>query len=568
MGALSTRNVPFFRFSDVSIQGYKLSEGKTLRIRSLLIIALSVAVAASIGAKPAAKPAPKEDPKPVQAARPANRLLPAPIAVESLYPELTLIQKIPMMTSPGIEPLYSRTDWEIYREFFGKEADELGKKKASDQIAFARTILAAAEKETQRQGLRRLMALRAMALTVRHKEAFPVTVRGLKLFRESIDINIPSHAAGLYAVSEGIWRRSETPKEQRPHYSVLAARSSVQLALQLVEANQLEAAQSALRQVGRHEISLKKDATLKDNVASVRALVSQSIVMMDYMSERYDAMLSGDASAAMTVYLFARFVRQDAELMAEALRRGSQGAVSSLHQRLAEAEKDPLATYAAGETLQTIASNLPEGVLKHRVLYASLQQYRAYMAADETKDERIKRTRARMAIQAVISDGARGKPVIKPFTDEHDVDLSIAEAPGTLPTQPEPIAPPVMVTTAPATAPAARATTAPAPVLKPAPATAPSQSPLDTTPVIKVTPAGGERPAVMPEPVQIERATTLPATIPSIITNAPGMHVPRSEAPEIRVEIPTTGPASMPAVKPIIVEIAPGQGAAQPATRP
>lgn len=528
-----------------------------MRIKALLIIGLSVASVAALGAKPAAKAPPKVEPKPPAETRAASPLLPAPILVESLYPELATIQKLPMMTPAGFDPLYSRTDWEIYREFFGKEADELSRKKASEQVTFARTILAAAEKETQRQGLRRLLALRAIALTVRHKEAYAVTVRGLKLFRESIDVNIPSHAAGLYAVAEGIWRRSETPKEQRPSYSLLAARSSVQLALLLVEANQLEAAQAAMRQVGRHEITLKKDPNLKETVAGVRALVSQSIMMMEYVGEQYKSMQAGDASAAMTVYLFARFANPDTNLMNEALRRGSQGAVSSLHQRLAEADKDARACYAAGETLQTIGSNLPEGVLKHRVLYAALQQFRAYMAADETKDERIKRTRARIAIQAVISDGARGKPVIKPFTDEHDVDMSLAEAPGTLPASAQP-APQITPATAPATEPATRAATT---------ATAPAHA--EPT-VIRVMPPSGEHPvtATPAEPITIERATpaTMPAAAPAAESNV--MRVPRTDTPEVKVELPTTGPASRPAVKPVIVEIAPGQGAAQPTTRP
>lgn len=477
-----------------------------LRTRVYVALSLCVLSVAAFGAKPARKALVKEAAKPVQE-HPGSRILPAPLALESLYPDLSPVQKLPMMTPAGIEPLYSRTDWEIYREFFGKDADDVGKKKASEQIAFARKLLGAGEKETQRQGLRRLLALRAIALTMRHKDAFPVTVRGVKLFRQSLDVNSPSHIAGLFTAAQGIWRRSETPRDQRPHYSILSARCSVQLALLLTDLNQLEAAQAAIRQVGMHEISLKKEPDLKSDVASVRALVSQSVVMTDYVSERYSAMLAGDTAAAMPVYAYARYAHPDAEMMNQALKYGSQGAVGALNKQLADAQKDPMATFAAGEMLQNIARNVPEGILRHRVLYAALQQYRAFMAADATADERIKRTRARIAIEGVISDGARGKPIITPFADEHDVDLSIAEPPEVL-----------------------------------------------------IVPAS--RPATSTAPATTRGAVLAPAT------RTENVPVLKTSVPEIRVDAPASAPASMPAVKPVLVEITPGRGAAVPATQP
>jgi hypothetical protein len=127
----------------------------------------------------------------------------------------------------------------------------------------------------------------------------------------------------------------------------------------------------------------------------------------------------------MPLYLYARFARPEPGLVRALLNRKGQNAVASLDAILAQAEKDPMVLFTAGEALKNAAANLPEGVLKHRTLYAAWRYYSAFLESPATEHERVNRTLAGIAKQAVISDGAHAAPVLKPF-----------EIPTTAPTQP------------------------------------------------------------------------------------------------------------------------------------
>ncbi len=93
-----------------------------------------------------------------------------------------------------------------------------------------------------------------------------------------------------------------------------------------------------------------------------------------------------------------------------------------------QAAHDPLAYYPLAESLKAAAITLPDGILKHRVLYAAFQSYRTFLAAPQTEAERVKRTMSRMAIQTVAADGASPNPVIRPF----DKPVATIPAPATL----------------------------------------------------------------------------------------------------------------------------------------
>jgi hypothetical protein len=60
---------------------------------------------------------------------------------------------------------------------------------------------------------------------------------------------------------------------------------------------------------------------------------------------------------------------------------------------------------------------MPEGVLRSRTMYASLERYRAFLKSPETQRERVKRTLAVIAIEAEVSEGARKQIEIRPFED-------------------------------------------------------------------------------------------------------------------------------------------------------
>ncbi len=363
-----------------------------------------------------------------------NPLLPAAVGVEGLWPEMTVLQKMPGVAPPGFAPLYTALDWQIYRERFGAEADELARKKASAQVEFAKSLIAAAETEAGaggagHPGLRRLLLVRAAALSYRSRDGQATAAQAVAEYVEGMDVGTPAQVAGLWTMCDTMARYSAVPKDQRAKYSSLAAKANIQLALELLEMGQLDAAQSVIKMLGRHETAVRAEAGLRANAANARALVAQTAAMMDYLGERCAALNSGDISAAMPLYLYARFVNGSPALVAEVLGRAGKGPVRHLEETVREAERDVLGAYAAGEALRTAGADLPEGLLRNRVLYAAVHDFSTYLHSPETERERVKRTLARMALQATLSDGARAAAVIRPFAPPAAARPATGQAP-------------------------------------------------------------------------------------------------------------------------------------------
>lgn len=350
--------------------------------------------------------------------RPAgNPLLPASVEIGGLYPELTLVQKLPAIVPAGFDPLYSADDWQAYREKFGAEADAIGQKRSSGQIEFAGKMIAAAESEevAKKPGLQRILLVRAAAISYRTTGGYATANKAMEQFQRVMDVRVPSHSAALWTVANQVARMAVTPKPERIRYSAIAARANMNLALQLMDMDQIDDAQALVKQLGFHEGWLKGDAATRAQIAQVRTAVRQTGAMMEFLGEKYPLAVKGDDDACMAIYLWARYVKQNAPLAQDIVNRKPSSSVAHLHNLLASAEHDPAATYAAAEALRAVAGNMPDSVLKQRAMYGALMNYRAYLAAPQTAGERVKRTLARMALEGVLADGARGAVTIHPL---------------------------------------------------------------------------------------------------------------------------------------------------------
>jgi hypothetical protein len=350
----------------------------------------------------------------------SNPLLPVQVSADALVPELSTVQKVPMIAPAGFEPLYTTEEWGAYRAAFGEEADNLGRKKSSGIAEFAGRMIAAAEAEAKKgergqRGLARLLCVRAVAVCYRNRDGFPVANRGVETYRSVMDIRQPLQVAGLWAMTNQMSKMAVTPKPERIRYSGIAARADMQLALLLLDADQVEAAEGMIRQIGYHEGWLKGDKAVRAQIAQVRAQVKQTSALMADLATKYEPAVRGDDSALMMIYLYGRYVKGRPELVADLPARKPGSPMAQLAGALAAAEKDTTAAFTAAETLKGVAATLPEGVMKQRTLFAALGYYRAYLNDPRTERERVKRTLARMAVESVIGDGARGPHAIEPM---------------------------------------------------------------------------------------------------------------------------------------------------------
>lgn len=341
------------------------------------------------------------------------------------------MQKLPQIAPQGFEPLYSGEDWQAYQEKFGKDADDVTKRKSSGQAEFAARLIAAAESEEiagKAPGLQRLLLVRAAAISYRTAGGYPTANKAMTAFQRVMDKQVPSHSAALWTVANQMARMSVTPKPERIRYSAIAARANMNLALLLLDMSQVEAASGLVKQLGFHEGWLKSDPATRTMIAQVRGVTTRTATMLDYLGQQYPLALKGDDAACMSIYVWARFVKNNMPLAADVAARKPNSSISALHNALESAAHDPMTTYAAAETLKAVAGNLPDGILKQRTLYAALQNYRAFIKAPETEAERVKRTLALMAIDAVVGDGAKGPSAIRPL------DMAVETQPATQPT--------------------------------------------------------------------------------------------------------------------------------------
>jgi hypothetical protein len=357
---------------------------------------------------------------PPATAQPAshNPLLPPPILLSNLFPDLSLIQTFPTIAPAGFEPLYTADDWKEYRAQFGAEADALKNKRSSVVAEFSKKLTEAAESEsTKRPGLARLLFFRAAAICHRNRDGYEPANRAVMAYQKIMNIHSPTQVGALWTITNAMSKLAVTPKPERIRYSGIAARANTQLAILLLQADQIEAADSIIRQVGYHEGWLKSDPHIRAVIAQTRTVVRQTITMMDYLATQYQPAIKGDDSALMALFIYGRFVKNDPQLVADFPSRKPNSPMAELAAALAAGERDPMANYNAAEMLRNVAQTMPEGVLRSRTMYASLERYRSFLKSPETQRERVKRTLAVMAIETAVSEGARKQIEIRPFDD-------------------------------------------------------------------------------------------------------------------------------------------------------
>jgi hypothetical protein len=363
--------------------------------------------------------------------------------VDGFFVDLGVVQKLPTITPAGFAPLYTEQDWVAYRSAFGAEADAIGRLKSSGVLALAERMIAAAtgpELSTRdwTPGLQRLLLLRAAALVYRNRDGYPTANKAVTAYREVMDKKAPAQVGALWTITNAMSRMAVTPKPERIRYDGIAARANMQLALLLLEADQVEAAEAIIRQVGYHEGWLKSDPDTRAQIAQVRARVNAAATMMDFLATQYEPAVRNDEAALMTVYLYGRFVKGREDLVADLPGRVPNSRLAQLAASITAAQTNPSASFAAAENLRVVASTLPEvpgtTMIKQRTLYAALQHYRAFLNAPQTERDRINRTLARMSLESVIADGARAGTTLDPFAP-HGAD-GAAKVPAGAATQP------------------------------------------------------------------------------------------------------------------------------------
>jgi hypothetical protein len=349
-----------------------------------------------------------------------NPLLPPAVAVEGFFPDLSVQQKAPTVTPAGFEPLYTAEDWQAYREKFGAEADGITRLKSSGILEVAnRWITAAAAPERTgpelAPGVKRLLLLRAAAVCYRNRDGFPTADRAVATYLAMMDKRSAAQVGGLWTVANAMSRMAVTPKPERIRYDGIAAKANMQLALLLVEADQVEAAQGVIKLIGYHEGWLKSDPATRGQIGQVRARVNSVAKMMEYLGAQYGPALRNDEQALMAIYLYGRYVKNNPAVVADLPGRVPNSRLAQLAASIDAAGRDAAAAFPAAENLRVVATTLPDGMLRQRTLYAALQHYRAFLNDPGTERDRIHRTLARMSLEAVIADGAHAGAAIDPF---------------------------------------------------------------------------------------------------------------------------------------------------------
>lgn len=365
----------------------------------------------------------------VRAAVPApvvktNPLLPLAVAVDGFFADLSLSPKDAQSALPaGFEPLVTAADWQAYRQRFGTEADSLTRLKPSGQVALAQRLIEAAadvpsgpELTADTPALRRYLLLRAAAIAYRTKEGYATADKAVAAYLELMDKQSPVQVGALWSMANAISRTSVTPKAERIRYDGIAARANMQLALLLLAADQIDAAQAIIKQIAYHEGWLKNDTTTRAQITRVRTEVRQAAAMMDYLATQYQPAIHNDVPALTAIYLYGRYVKGNAALVADLPGRVQGSSLAQLARSLdAAAAGNVGAAFMAAEALRVAAAGTPDACIKARTLYAAMQLYDVYMAAPETQRDRVQRTLARIAREGVVADGARQVGSIDPF---------------------------------------------------------------------------------------------------------------------------------------------------------
>jgi hypothetical protein len=352
---------------------------------------------------------------PVVSAAPVRRvnpLLPAPVDVSGMFPDLAVQARAPGFAPANMAPLYTQAEWDAYKQAF---PDATGAARTAGSAELAAKMIAAAEVES-RPGLRRLLLIRAIAVSYRNRDGWIYAGRALESYRKTLEVDQPAQVAALWTVADTLSRCITTPRPQRIECSSLAAKANVQLSLQLLELGQVDAAQTLIRKVTYHEGWVRSDTRLRGQISAARSYINSTATLMDSLYEQYLAVVEKkDESAAFRLYLFARFVRNSPGMASDLSTRRNAADIQQLSAALAAADRDSAAAYPAAELLRDKGGALPEGILRQRTLYAAMHYYRVFLRDPANEDQRVQRTLAQMQIQAIAADGGRGNPVIRPF---------------------------------------------------------------------------------------------------------------------------------------------------------
>jgi hypothetical protein len=384
---------------------------------------------------PTARSASPASPAPVVK---TNPLLPLAVAIDNFFADLSLSPKAaPAALPAGFEPLLSVKDWQAFRARYGAEADDLTKLKPSGQIAFSQRLIEAAadvpsgpERAPDSPALRRFLLLRAAAIGYRTKDGFPTADKAVAAYQELMDKRSAVQVGALWSMANAISRTSVTPKPERIRYDGIAARANMQLALLMLDADQIDAAQAIIKQIAYHEGWLKGDPATRAQIARVRTEVHQAAAMMDYLATQYQPAIHNDVPALTAIYLYGRYVKGNPSLVADLPGRVPGSPLAEMARSVdAAARGDAASAFAAAEALRVAAVGTGDACLRARTLYAAMQLYDAFMAAPETQRDRVKRTLARIAREGVVADGARKAGSIEPLAPVAATAPAAAPAP-------------------------------------------------------------------------------------------------------------------------------------------
>ena len=131
------------------------------------------------------------------------------------------------------------------------------------------------------------MLIRAAAIAYRTKDGFPTADKAVQAYFGIMDKSSPAQVGALWSLSNIMARTAVTPKADRIRYDAIAAKANMQLALLMLNVDQIAAAESILKQIGYHEGWLKSDPATRQKIAQVRADVKQDSAMMDYLATQY-----------------------------------------------------------------------------------------------------------------------------------------------------------------------------------------------------------------------------------------------------------------------------------------
>lgn len=343
-----------------------------------------------------------------------NPLLPKRIGLSQLWPDMSLTQQTPIHSPRGWRPVYSADDWREFRQQFGARQDNIIRLRLSARIQLAQDMLAAAHK-AKNSGLKRLLSLRTFALTFRYHVGSPLAQKALSLYLRHIHFNNLVQVAPVWTMANYLAFLRATPVASRRRSAFLAEAANVQLTMLLLNAGQVEDAARVVRHLVIHETrAVRADHPLISAMGTVRVLVSQTRVMMDFLAGEYRNMAM-NASSAMNVYLYTRYIRAVPNVRAWLENRWRAGAIGQLRRELLDCKNHIQSQFAAGRDLAAAADPLPPGILRDRVLFAALVHYRAFMNSTATRWDRVDRTLAKIAIQHLIEQGARPNPVVVPL---------------------------------------------------------------------------------------------------------------------------------------------------------